>query len=130
VRQLGLPAPDDVAAVISKLRAAAHQDIAAFKAALNTPSYVVALNLTLYDRDEASSFTVAGLAYAITTFNQITLVAPPGMGKTTTMLQAVDAILDRDSLTLISPWPSCQELLSLCVSDVYISRLWMDPGSH
>jgi hypothetical protein len=43
--------------------------------------------------DSVRAFHASALAEAVQTFNEIVVVAPPGTGKSTTLLQVVDAIL-------------------------------------
>ncbi len=62
----------------------------------------MALNLSLLDSDDDHPFRPMGLAAAITTFNHVTVVAPPGTGKTTTLVQAAEAILEGTVLRSLS----------------------------
>jgi predicted NACHT family NTPase len=47
------------------------------------------------DSNRVHAFNVSGLASALETFNEIVVIAPPGTGKTTTLLQAAEAILSQ-----------------------------------
>lgn len=97
-RRLGLPLQDDVLSVTARLRTAAAHDLDAFVNALKSPADAIALGLRLIDSQQVTSFEAAGLAAAIGTFNEIVVVAPPGMGKTTTLLQVAHSIAANESL--------------------------------
>jgi hypothetical protein len=99
--ELGLAAHDDLAAVTARLRVAAREDLRAFQQALRMPQDAVDLNLRLFNEDEERPFTVLGLGSVATLFSHVTVVAPPGTGKTTTLLQATQATLNRDDLVAI-----------------------------
>ena len=57
------------------------------------PRHAVALNLRMTDGENERAFQVSGLAAALGTFKEITIIAPPGTGKTTTLVQVADAIV-------------------------------------
>ncbi|UXH78871.1 NACHT domain-containing protein [Roseateles amylovorans] len=97
-QRLGLLPRDNVEAVTARLRAAAARDLDAFLAALKSPADVIALGLRLIESERVTPFGVAGLAAAIGTFNEIVVVAPPGTGKTTTLLQVVRSIAANENL--------------------------------
>ncbi|MEZ5637200.1 MAG: hypothetical protein R3E92_08680 [Burkholderiaceae bacterium] len=81
-----------------RLRAAAARDLDAFVAALKSPADAIALRLRLIESERVTPFEAAGLAAAIGTFNEIVVVAPPGTGKTTTLLQVVRGIAANEKL--------------------------------
>lgn len=94
IERLNLPARDhDLESLTSRLIRAAQSDLSAFKHMPVWPRHSIALNLRLTDGDSVRAFNVSALATAIETFKEIAVVAPPGTGKTTTLLQMVDAIL-------------------------------------
>ena len=93
IDRLGLPAGDDIDTVAPRLIAAAAADIAAFRRMASWPRHAVALNLRMSDGDNERAFHVSGLAAALDTFKEITVIAPPGTGKTTTLIQVADAIV-------------------------------------
>jgi hypothetical protein len=95
IDQLGLPAQENVESVLGRSLAAAKSDLTALKRQQGWPDAVIALNLKMTDGESVLAFNAAGLAAAITTFNEIAIVAPPGTGKTTTLIQVADAILTR-----------------------------------
>jgi hypothetical protein len=49
------------------------------------------------DGDSSRAFTVSGLASGIDVFDQIAVIAPPGTGKTTTLLQLAESTLENDA---------------------------------
>ncbi|MFT3955775.1 MAG: hypothetical protein QM722_15715 [Piscinibacter sp.] len=97
-QRLGLTPQDSVEAVTARLRAAAARDLAAFVAALKSPVEAIPLGLRLIESERVTPFEAAGLAAAIGTFNEIVVVAPPGTGKTTTLLQVVRSIATNETL--------------------------------
>jgi len=91
--RLGLPAHDDIGTVAARLIAAVATDVAAFKRMAGWPRHAVALNLRMIDGDNERAFQVSGLAAALDAFKDITIIAPPGTGKTTTLLQVAEAVV-------------------------------------
>lgn len=82
------PSEDDL---VNRLRAAAAADLDVFRRSDKWPSTSIALAL------EVEGFTEpvnpSALATALTTLDDLILVAPPGMGKTTTLFQIAEAVL-------------------------------------
>ncbi len=72
-------------------------DLSAFKRMPGWPSHAIALALKMVDCESADVFTASGLASAIEVFDEIAVIAPPGTGKTTTLLQVTEAILNNAS---------------------------------
>ncbi len=97
-QRLGLAPQDSVESVTERLRAAAARDLDAFVAALRSPVDAIALGLRLIESERVTPFEAAGLAAAIGTFNEIVVVAPPGTGKTTTLLQVARSIATNETL--------------------------------
>lgn len=95
IETLGLPAQDDLESVTVRLIGAARVDLNAFKSTPGWPRHAITLNLRMTTGDSVRAFHAAALAAAIQTFNEIVVVAPPGTGKTTTLLQVVEAILSQ-----------------------------------
>lgn len=81
-----IPTPD---VARDRLRAAATADLAVFRHSAKWPATTVALTLKVNHVDEP--LTTRALAGAVTTFDDLILVAPPGMGKTTTMFQVAES---------------------------------------
>jgi len=92
-----LPAEDDLAAVTQKVRAASKEDILAFKGQRSWPTHAVALNMQAEDAGGTHAVSVQGLAGAIHVAREVAVVAAPGTGKTTTLVQLTEAILATES---------------------------------
>ena len=80
-------------AALDLLLGPARVDIGAFQTVPGWPDYPIALNLRTPDMNESTDFTVSGLAAAVKTIGDVAVVAPPGVGKTTTLVQLTEAIL-------------------------------------
>jgi len=93
IRGLGLPSEDDLEGVTKRIRAASQADILAFKSQREWPSHSVNLNLNARDSSGTHAIDISGLAAAIHVAREASLVAAPGTGKTTTLVQTADAIL-------------------------------------
>lgn len=96
--RLGLSPQDTVLSVTARLQRATARDLDAFIVALKSPINAVPLGLRLIESQDVISFEAAGLAAAVGTFNEITVVAPPGTGKTTTLLQVARHIAASERL--------------------------------
>lgn len=83
------PTPDQLR---DRLRAAATADLAVFRQTAKWPGTTVALTLKVNYLDEPLS--TRALANAVTTFDDLILVAAPGMGKTTTVFQVAEGVLE------------------------------------
>lgn len=83
----------DVQAVLDLLRGYSESDLQAFQRMPGWPPHTVALNLKMADEKATKVFTATGLALASEIFDEFTVIAPPGTGKTTTLLQLTDAII-------------------------------------
>lgn len=97
-QRLGLSPQDSLLAVTARLRQAAIRDLAAFVEALKSQVKAIPLDLRLIESQQVTSFQAAGLAAAIATFNEIVVVAAPGTGKTTTLLQVAHSIAANERL--------------------------------
>lgn len=76
----------------ARLIRAAAADLAVFKRAGKWPTSSISLTLKIDQISEPLSTNA--LARAVTTFEDLILVAAPGMGKTTTIFQVADGIVD------------------------------------
>jgi len=83
--------PDDLG---RRLRAAASADLAVFRRTPKWPGTNVALTLTLKVKHVDEALSTRALANAVTTLDDLILVAAPGMGKTTTLFQVADGLLE------------------------------------
>lgn len=75
----------------ARLRAAAAADLDVFRRSDKWPSTTIALTLEVDGLSDPVS--TSALATALTTLDDLILVAPPGMGKTTTLFQIAEAVL-------------------------------------
>ena len=86
----------------TRVRAAAAADLAVFRHSDKWPSTAIALTLEVDGLKDPVS--TSGLATALATLDDLTLVAPPGMGKTTTLFQIAEAILAKgDASPIVVP---------------------------
>ena len=88
----------DFEKLFAKIQAAARVDLAAYKRAPIWSSGSVELTLRLYDDQSASPFGISKLPLAIEVAPEVTIVAPPGTGKTTTLLQFAGHLLAANSI--------------------------------
>jgi hypothetical protein len=93
IERLGLPAEDDLDSVLARLLHAAAADLTGFRRMPGWPRHPVSLNLRIAEGGSSRAFHVSGLAAAVEAFNEFMVIAPPGTGKTTTLLQVADAIV-------------------------------------
>ena len=115
IEGLGLSAGDDLQSVTTNLLDAAKTDLVAFKRMPGWPEHAIALDLKMVDRNNTHAFDVSSLAAVIETFNDIVVIAPPGTGKTTTLLQLADTLLVGSNSVAtyvpLSEWSSRPETL-------------------
>ncbi len=88
---LGLSKEEDVEKLTARLRKAATSDLGGFKAAAEWPTHAIALSLRRRGSD-APAFHVEACAAGIVG-SELSLVAPPGTGKSTTLVQLAEKIL-------------------------------------
>ncbi len=93
----GLSGAPDIRAEIDLPISLARADLAAFQRMPGWPTHAIDLNLKMINEEVSHTFAVSGLAAALETFDQISIIAPPGTGKTTTLLQLVASVLERAS---------------------------------
>ena len=89
--EMQMPAPDEL---LGRLRAAAAADLAVFRRTAKWPGTNVALTLTLKVKHVDEALSTRALANAVTTLDDLILIAAPGMGKTTTLFQVADGLLE------------------------------------
>lgn len=110
LERLGLSKDEDIEALTARLRKAATSDLDRFKAAPGWPGHAIALNLRLGGGD-APAFGVPSSAAGIAASGELSIVAPPGTGKSTTLVQLTEAILALDDKVAVfvplNDW-SCQ----------------------
>src|SRR5579883_1107428 len=92
---LALPLEDQLDAVLARMLPAARRDIATFRNTKEWPSHAIALNLTLRGSGgSAHAVTIEGLANGLDAAETLHLVAPPGTGKTTTLVQLAETLVE------------------------------------
>ncbi|MFX0546884.1 NACHT domain-containing protein [Roseovarius sp. S1116L3] len=77
-----------------RLRTAASADLAVFRRTPKWPGTNVALTMTLKVKHVDEALSTRALANAVTSLDDLILVAAPGMGKTTTLFQVADGLLE------------------------------------
>jgi hypothetical protein len=85
------PAPPTDAELMSKLQSAAKADVEVLRRTIKWPATAVALRLLVETFDEP--VTTDALARAALSLDDLTLIAPPGMGKTTTLFQIAEGMV-------------------------------------
>lgn len=110
LEQLKLSKDEDIEALTARLRKEATLDLARFKAEPGWPQHAVALNLRIRASD-APAFNASKCAAVIAASGELSIVAPPGTGKSTTLVQVTEAILASDKKVAVfvplNEW-SCQ----------------------
>ena len=92
LQSLELP-NDDIDAVVQRIREAATNDLAAYRNAKEWPPYVISLSLTTNSENERRRVLLEGVARGVSVPQRLSLVSPPGTGKSTTLVQIADRIL-------------------------------------
>lgn len=108
------PTPDELR---DRFRAAATADLTVFRHTAKWPGTNVALTLKIDHIDEPLS--TRALANAVTTFDDLILVAAPGMGKTTTLFQVAKGVLETGNgtplIVLLGEWATDSDGLLLSI---------------
>ncbi len=86
--------PPTFSEISARLRKAAAADLAVFSRTPKWSGTNVALTLTLEVKHVDEALSTRALANALTTLDDLILVAAPGMGKTTTRFQVADGLLE------------------------------------
>ncbi|WP_306623897.1 MULTISPECIES: NACHT domain-containing protein [Agrobacterium] len=82
----------------ARLQDAARSDIRGYSGDHILSGSLVELTLTLWDRQEKLSFNISKLPSALEIEREVAIIAPPGTGKTTTLLQLADYALAENEL--------------------------------
>lgn len=93
--RFNLAVDEDLVALKAGLLAAAREDASAFRRTRYWTEHAIELKLHLKGDTDTESFSVHELAVTTEAFNEIVILSPPGTGKTTTLLQLAEAIIDR-----------------------------------
>jgi hypothetical protein len=94
IRNLGFPQDHDIERVTAELRAAAQLDIEAFKREKNWPQHPVSLTMTYKGSCGTHKWSHENLAAALEVASEVSIIADPGTGKTTAMVQVAEDILN------------------------------------
>jgi hypothetical protein len=89
---------DSVDTLFAKVHAAANADLAAYRRAPIWSGESIELTLRIYDDTSAPPFSISKLPSALEVAPEVTIVAPPGTGKTTTLLQLATHVLAANSI--------------------------------
>ena len=84
---------EDVQTAFDLLLNYSKKDLLAFQQTPKWPTNPIFLNLKIMDGESTKVFTVFGLVSGIENFDQIAVIAAPGTGKTTSLLQLAEATL-------------------------------------
>ncbi|MCQ8876199.1 hypothetical protein NP945_30610 [Mesorhizobium sp. LMG17149] len=95
LRQLGWSPGDDLEDLIARLHKAAISDLSGFKAGTSWPRHAISLNLQIVGGD-GPGFDVAACAAGVDASGELSIVAPPGTGKSTTLVQFASAVLSSE----------------------------------
>lgn len=96
--------PPTVSEISARFREAASADLGVFRRTSKWPGTNVALTLTLKVKHADEALSTRALADAVTIMDDLILVAAPGMGKTTTLFQIAESLLETGNSTpLIVP---------------------------
>jgi len=101
---LALPEQESVEVVTAHLKQAAREDLAAFRRIRDWPTHAVELGLALHEDGRQNAITLTRLATAVGVVERLSIISPPGTGKTTTLIQLADKIIDiGQSVPLLVP---------------------------
>ncbi|WP_143043191.1 NACHT domain-containing protein [Myxococcus virescens] len=89
---LGLPSDDAVKTVGARLREASRSDVAAFQAARHWPARTILLTLSFVG-DRSRAISLDGIAGLAALAEPVSIISPPGTGKSTTLVQLADSML-------------------------------------
>ncbi|MFV1892700.1 hypothetical protein VWX35_16320 [Phaeobacter sp. A36a-5a] len=96
--------PPTVSEITARFQKAAAADLVVFRRTPKWPGTKVALTLTLKVKHVDEALSTSALADAVTKLDDLILVAAPGMGKTTTLFQMAEGLLENGNGTpLIVP---------------------------
>ena len=84
--------------LFAKIHAAARADLSAYRRSPIWSGSAVELTLRIYDEPSASPFSISKLPMAVEIAPEVVIVAPPGTGKTTTLLQLAARMLAAKSI--------------------------------
>jgi hypothetical protein len=91
---LALPEEEGIEAVTERLKHAAREDLAAFRSTRAWPAHAVELGLMLSANGRRDAISLTGVATAIGVVDRLSVISSPGSGKTITLIQLADRIID------------------------------------
>ena len=104
VAALSLPQSDDINSIIDKVKTAAAIHLDGFHRMTGWPKHAIPLEMSVEGGSgSASKFDATKLGDLLQAAQEIVLVAPPGTGKTTTLLQAGCSLLEAFAVPLFIP---------------------------
>ena len=89
---------EDIQIIADLLIDCCKSDLSVLQRMPGWPAHPVALNLKMADEKNREAFRVSSVYSAIESFDEIALIAPPGTGKTTTLLQLVETVIGKGLL--------------------------------
>ena len=126
---------DSIAEVRAKSLDAAQRYNTSFTYGPRWPSHPVNLNLRLVRDTHHESFDADTLAEATASFNRLVILAPPGTGKSTSLLQMVRAVCERRGVPAVfvplSEWSASGKSLIdfVLAAPSFASCKWDDLGA-
>jgi hypothetical protein len=90
---LALPSEDEINSLTGRLNDAARRDIEGFKGTRGWPQHPIQLTLRMEDRKNDNALGPSDVAELLSLRNETAIVAPPGTGKTTSLLQLAEALV-------------------------------------
>ena len=100
---LGLPDEDDLEAIRGKVRAGSLAQVEAFEATARWPKHSVELGLSAEGVDGIGSLEQEHFGRALVSAQQLVLLAAPGTGKTTSLVQIARKMLDEGPVPVFVP---------------------------
>jgi hypothetical protein len=88
----------EFASVFAKVHAASGSDLGTYRRGLIWSGEPVELTLRLFDDQDTPPFSISKMPLAVEVAPEITIVSPPGTGKTTTLLQLAALRLSANSI--------------------------------
>ena len=110
IKKLNLPDETEFDSIFQELLNMSSEDLETFKRMPGWPSYPIDLNLRIHEDEKVRNFKTKELAEFINIFGDLVIIAQPGIGKTTTLIQVTEEILEQKNLIasfiLLNEWSS------------------------
>lgn len=101
LQRLSLSPEDDIESTFAKIQASALENIATFNNTRYLPISTIPLNLILQSSNPQASVTLDGIAKIVMIADRINLISPPGTGKSTTLVQLTEHILNTNQIIAV-----------------------------